>query len=54
VRNAAAEVFYSLGNQVETEELDEGEEGEDREEEGEEVEDPYEENVSGQSYDFAR
>jgi hypothetical protein len=38
VRNVAAEVFYSLGNQVETEEMDEGEEREYREEEGEEVE----------------
>ena len=53
VRNAAAEVFYSLGNQVETEEMDEGEEREYREEEGEEVEYPFEENVSSQSYDSA-
>ena len=53
VRNAAVEVFYSLGNQVETEEMDEGEEREYREEEGEEVEQPYEENVSSQSYDSA-
>jgi hypothetical protein len=38
VCNAATEVFYSLGNQVETEEMDEGVEGEYREEEEEEVE----------------